>query len=332
MVKVSVIVPVYNAEQYLSRCIDSILAQFFTDFELILVNDGSTDNSLAICQSYKDKDSRVVVCNKPNGGASSARNHGIDVSKGDYICFVDADDYLNENYLLHLYQDMGMDADIDLVLHGMNRIKRETSIPITYNETRTYTLDEGLFFKDVELSKMCGPYCKLFKHDIITNNEIKFNEKIIYAEDLDFFAKYLLHCRKIRTSECKNYFYIAYEDSVSTKIYPFEQEHSGINNLFESLTSLNEKFQDKALDKQVKAYMVYYTSRMLTSIYETPRPNQSMRLKYLKSIEGIYVQIYRDYYVPPTTNDRIFKYLFVNKYYRLFDVASVMRRIKQEMF
>lgn len=332
MVKVSVIVPVYNAEQHISRCIDSILAQKFTDFELILVNDGSTDNSLAICRSYLDKDSRVIVYNQSNGGASSARNHGIDVSKGDYICFVDADDYVNENYLLHLYQDIVIESNIDLVLHGMNRIKRETSTPITYNETRTYTLDEGSFFKDVILYKMCGPYCKLFKHDIITNNGIKFNEKIIYAEDLDFFAKYLLHCRKVRTSDCRNYYYVAYEDSVSTRFYAFEKEHSGINNLFVSLTALNEKFQDKTLDEQIKVYIVYYTSRMLTSIYEPPRPNRSMRLKYLKSIEKKYVQTYRDHYVPLTMNDRIFKYLFINKCYRLFDVASVMRRIKQEKY
>lgn len=330
MVKVSVIVPVYNAEQYISSCVGSILAQKFTDFELILVNDGSTDDSLAICRSYLDKDSRVIVCNQPNGGASSARNHGIDVSKGEYICFVDADDYVNENYLLHLYQDMGLDANIDLVMHGMIRVNRETSTPITYSETRTYTLDEGTFFKDVNLNRMCGPYCKLFKHDIISNNGIRFNEKIIYAEDFDFLAKYMLHCRKVRTAKCQNYFYVAYGNTVSSRFYSFEQEHSGMKNLFESLTNLNDKFQNKALDKQIKAYQVYYTSRVLTSIYEPPRPNRSVRLKNLKSIESAFVQVYRDYYVPLATNDRIFKYLFVNKCYRLFDLASVMRRIKQE--
>lgn len=331
MVKVSVIVPVYNAEQYISRCVDSILAQKFTDFELILVNDGSTDDSLTFCRRYEDKDSRIIVLDKSNGGASSARNAGIDAARGDYICFVDADDYVNENYLLHLYQDMGMDADIDLVLHGMNRIKRETITPIVYLKTQTYTLDEGSFFKDIELCKMCGPCCKLFKHDIITNNGIKFNEKIIYAEDLDFFAKYLLHCRKVRTSECQNYYYVANENSVSTRFYSFEQEHSGINNLFVSLTGLKEKFQDKTLDEQIKAYVVYYTSRVLTSIYEPTRPNRSMRIKYLNSIENIYVQVYRDHYVPPTMINKIFKYLFVNKCYRLFDFANLMRKIKQKM-
>ena len=331
MVKISIIVPVYNANQYISRCIDSILSQIYTDFELILVNDGSTDDSLAICHSYSDKDSRVIICNQANSGASSARNHGIEVSKGDYICFVDADDYVTENYLLHLYQDMDMDVDIDLVMHGMNRIKGEMSIPITYKETRTYNLDDGSFFKDVRLYKMCGPYCKLFKNDIISKNGIRFSEEIIYAEDFDFFAKYLIHCRKVRTSLSQNYFYVAYDNSVSTRINPFEQEYSGLKNLFESLNSLNNRFIDKALDEQIKTYIVYYTSRVLTSIYEPPRPSQSMRIKYLKSIDRTYVHIYRDYYDPSSMNDRIFKYLFVKNCYRLFDVACVIRRIKQEM-
>ena len=90
----SIIVPVYNVEKYLARCIDSILAQTFTDFELILVDDGSTDNSGEICDEYAGKDPRIIVIHKENGGVSSARNHGLDIARGEYITFVDSDDQI----------------------------------------------------------------------------------------------------------------------------------------------------------------------------------------------------------------------------------------------
>ena len=94
MMKISVIVPVYNVENYIRECLDSILASTYTDFELILVDDGSTDNSGTICEEYASRDSRVVVSHQVNRGLSSARNHGIEMSTGEYISFVDADDVI----------------------------------------------------------------------------------------------------------------------------------------------------------------------------------------------------------------------------------------------
>ena len=105
MPKISVIVPVYNVEKYLHRCVDSILAQTFTDFELLLINDGSKDSSGVICDEYAAKDSRVLVFHKENGGVSSARNMGLDNAKGEWISFVDSDDWVEKEYLETLYQD-----------------------------------------------------------------------------------------------------------------------------------------------------------------------------------------------------------------------------------
>ena len=100
---ISVIVPVYNTEKYLHRCVDSILAQTFTDFELLLIDDGSTDSSGAICDEYAQKDSRVRVFHKENGGVSSARNLGLDKAKGKWVTFVDSDDWIKESFLNKLY-------------------------------------------------------------------------------------------------------------------------------------------------------------------------------------------------------------------------------------
>lgn len=100
--KISVIVPVYNVQKYLSRCIDSILAQTFTDFELLLINDGSKDNSGKMCDEYAKKDTRIHVFHKENGGVSSARNLGLENVQGEWITFIDSDDYLNINFLSNL--------------------------------------------------------------------------------------------------------------------------------------------------------------------------------------------------------------------------------------
>lgn len=99
---ISIIVPVYNAEQYLPRCIDSILAQTFTDFELLLIDDGSTDSSGKICVEYAGKDFRIRVFHKENGGVSSARNVGLDKARGEWVCFADSDDKMSETYVINL--------------------------------------------------------------------------------------------------------------------------------------------------------------------------------------------------------------------------------------
>ena len=104
MPEISIIVPVYNTEKYLHRCIDSILAQTFTDFELILVDDGSPDNCPQICDEYAEKDCRVKVIHQENGGLSAARNAGIDIATGTFIFFCDSDDYIKEDCLLHFYE------------------------------------------------------------------------------------------------------------------------------------------------------------------------------------------------------------------------------------
>ena len=135
--KLSIIVPVYNVEPYLRRCIDSILAQTFTDFELILVDDGSPDNCPAICDEYAEKDPRIVVIHKQNGGLSDARNAGLDIARGEYIGFVDSDDYIDAEMYEKMYNAAIM-HNSDIVSCAYERIdiskgKRSVSISISDN-------------------------------------------------------------------------------------------------------------------------------------------------------------------------------------------------------
>ncbi len=124
MCEISIIVPVYKVEKYLKKCVDSILAQTFSDFELILVDDGSPDNSGRICDDYAKKDARVRVVHKQNGGLSSARNAGIEVAKGKYLGFVDSDDYIAEDMYELLYKAI-IKEEADLSICGIYDVYEE---------------------------------------------------------------------------------------------------------------------------------------------------------------------------------------------------------------
>ena len=123
---ISVIVPIYQTERYLPRCIDSILAQSFRDFELLLIDDGSKDNSGAICDWYARQDSRVRVFHKENGGISDTRNFGLDHAKGDYIAFVDSDDYIGHDYL-KILMEMAVENDADMTIISFQQTNSPTA-------------------------------------------------------------------------------------------------------------------------------------------------------------------------------------------------------------
>ncbi|MGN1419507.1 MAG: glycosyltransferase family 2 protein [Acutalibacteraceae bacterium] len=190
MPEISIIVPVYKVEQYLNSCIDSILAQSFTDFELILVDDGSPDNCGKICDEYAEKDSRVKVIHKENAGVSAARNSGIDLSSGKYIMFCDSDDYVDSNWCRSLY-DAIENNDVELSVCGFRRFSCENK-SITSPEFKT----EHILNED-DLSNfwwMGSCWNKIYKASIIKTNKLYFDVSISYAEDLIFNLDYILNC------------------------------------------------------------------------------------------------------------------------------------------
>ena len=331
MPQISLIVPVYNAGKYLSRCVEGILNQSFKDFELILVNDGSKDNSLEICNQYSGSDARVIIVSQENGGASSARNHGIEVAKGDYICFVDADDHVTSSYLEQLIRPALQNDRIDLVLQG--RIKCESGLQtkIAPEHDGVYFLSEDPgFFKDVSLFRFCSVFSKLFKRDIIHDHKISFSKSMNHGEDFDFFAHYLLYCDGVQVSTCANYYYMINPGSLSDRFAFFENEYSCLSQMSDSLLNLSQKFHYEAIDKQINEFLAYYTAKVLTSVYEPPRPERSVRIDQLRSIDDAFVQSYREYFVPPTRNGKVLKSLYVNKCYRLFDVANMLWRCRRK--
>ena len=193
---ISVIVPVYNVENVLHYCIDSILNQTYKDFELILVDDGSTDKSGNICDEYADKESRIRVFHKENGGVSSARNFGIDNANGDYICFIDSDDYVNGDYLELLMHTKSKYPESDNIWCCFTTINSYGGNPQNRNCIKSdkdcVEFDRSQIMTLHEKWLDAGPVCKLYSKEVIVKNRIRFNESISLGEDLIFNFDYIV--------------------------------------------------------------------------------------------------------------------------------------------
>lgn len=200
---ISVIVPVYRVEPYLRQCVDSILTQTFTDFELILVNDGSPDTCGTMCDAYSEKDPRILVIHKENGGVSSARNVGLVHAQGMYVVFVDSDDHLGENYLKDLYSAyQAADDSKAFVLSDYQPFSPTGKVAKTISEQFTASLcgegnDAELFRRLVFGFLIFPPYCKLYRRDVIEENGLRFNQTLRSAEDFDFNCRYIRYMDRI---------------------------------------------------------------------------------------------------------------------------------------
>ncbi len=214
MPQISVIVPVYNVEKYLSRCIDSILNQTFSDFELILVDDGSPDQSGKICDEYALKDSRVKVIHKKNGGVSAARNTGIDEAVGEYIMFVDSDDYIDENML----SDMMIHNGVDAIFCGFTYVDKMGN-KIKKCSVKDFCAIEKPLFIEKHYMKckknyiISGPCNKIFKTEVIKRNNVKFDETISICEDGSFVMNALQYCKTFSNIGASYYNYVQYGEN-----------------------------------------------------------------------------------------------------------------------
>ena len=218
MPKISIIVPVYNVEEYLENCITSILNQTFKDFELILINDGSTDNSLEICEHYKDIDDRICIIDKKNGGLSSARNAGLNIAKGEYIGFVDSDDYIHPQMYEILYNEI-VKNNADVVLCNFKEVYNYDENLICYKKNAKEDVSIRLFsniealenIDSIDAVKFIVAWNKLYKSWIFNN--LRYRNGIIH-EDEFIIHRILYKCRKVIYIERQLYFYMQRDGSI----------------------------------------------------------------------------------------------------------------------
>ena len=195
MTKVSIIVPVYNVEKYLKRCLDSLVNQTLKDIEIICVNDGSTDGSLAILDEYVRNDDRIVVINQENSGLSVARNNGIGVAKGEYLGFVDSDDWVSEDYFEKLHNS-AIQNNAEIAVGGIIRLHR-------FNRRKFLTFDKEIVTSDINLKfELCDMpeksyvWNKIYKSSKLKEIGLKFEEGIVF-EDCIFTPQALFYFDKI---------------------------------------------------------------------------------------------------------------------------------------
>ncbi len=213
MCEISIIVPVYNVEKYLEKCVDSILKQTFTDFELILVDDGSPDNSGAICDQYAEKDARVKVIHKENGGLSSARNAGIDVARGKYLGFIDSDDYIAEDMYALLYNNI-VKEEADMSICGIYDVYKDKEPKILSKFRKVCTKTETMkLILDANIISVHAVN-KLYKRELF--NSIRYPVGTI-TEDAAIILDIVNQCKKIIVESTQKYFYFHRENSISSK-------------------------------------------------------------------------------------------------------------------
>lgn len=227
MPKFSVIIPVYNTEKYLDRCISSVIKQTYKDFEIILVNDGSKDNSGNICDEHKKNDNRIKVIHQKNAGVSTARNIGLKNAVGDYIIFVDSDDFIEGDSLEKLNSILDKN-DVDCIIYNLNNIMESK-----------FVFKENLIqymIKLITTELINSPCNKVYKRDIIEKYDIKFDKKIEIGEDLLFNIIYISKMKNVYLFNNKLYNYIKQNcESLTTKYK---------ENKYEQLMFVDDKLQE----------------------------------------------------------------------------------------
>lgn len=302
---ISVIVPVYNVEKYLRRCVDSILNQTMTNLEVILINDGSTDSSSKICDEYSKKDKRVRVIHKENSRVAAARNDGLKLAKGKYISFVDSDDWIEDK----MYKSMYYTAEkfktdfvmCDFIKKGVKH-EYKLSQPISnglYDKERInkYIFPCLVMFEDINFPPTISNCTCLFRRDFLIKNNLFYDEDIYYCEDSLFGSKILYNAKSFYYMK-GSYFYNYFFNPNSTTTTYNEQKWNSYIKINERL----EEYLKKStfdFSRQIKINMLYFALNMMA---ENGKSNLSFREKRKKCKEIMrndrVIGIFKDFKIP----------------------------------
>ena len=278
--KISVIVPVYNVEQYLERCVDSIINQTYTNLEIILVNDGSTDNSGKLCDELAKKDERIRVIHKENGGLSDARNRGIDEAESDLVGFIDSDDYIDNDMYEVLLRNLN-DTDADLSMCALYDVYNNTPEEQVTNK-EIWELSSEQAIKMVMEAKILSVTAvnKLYRKSLFSN--LKFEVGKI-AEDAFIMIKLLDKCEKIVATNEKKYYYVHRENSITTQ--KFSTKFLNVIEAYEQNSNIilekYPKLKDVAQTRMSWAYF-YVLDRLLLDDNYNDKELENNLISYLK--------------------------------------------------
>ncbi len=235
---ISIIIPVYNAAHYLRQCFDSILCQTFDHYEVILIDDGSTDGSGVICDQYCTRDHRFTVIHQKNQGSSSARNRGLDICKGEYICFIDADDWVATNHLQNLYDTIS-EHDADVAISSFYFFD-STGEQHYYANHPSDLSAKNIILEGLRARHHTGVVFKLFRSDLICDQHIFF-PKFNYFEDMCFSISTLLKAKKIAFTPTATYYY-RYNNNSQTHNKDATKRAASFQEFAENLSNVFDQF------------------------------------------------------------------------------------------
>lgn len=287
--KISVIIPVYNTALYLENCLDSILRQSYTHYEVIIVNDGSVDNSLSICKRYRAKSDKFLLIDQKNQGVDSVRNNALDICTGDYVTFLDSDDFADADWLQGFADAVNQYPICDMVVEGLlvdyeghiNHVVIDSNLYSGKDIISAYRRWKGSYIEGFLFNK-------LYKRSIITDKNIRFEYTL--KEDLLFNLKFLLYSNTVVSSSVSSYHYLQRgAQSLIHKRYPIAYMERLITSLMIAGVSLAQKYTDESFRSSVvEEYMLSY-SVMILSMYrkKTIICERNDRIKYIKEYQRI---------------------------------------------
>lgn len=248
--EISIIMPIYNTEKYLSKSIESLINQTFTNIEIILVNDGSVDNSYKICKEFENKDKRVKLITKENGGQGSARNRGLEIARGKCIAFIDSDDYIEATMYEKMYNTM-LEYDCDIVACQVNMIDEDRNIiSSTPNISEHGNIESGEdAIKRYLKYGRWGPCDKLYKREVIDN--VRFIENRSCSEDHSVMIPILNNTNKMVTIEDYLYNYLVRQGSTTNSIFSIKNFDSAY--IWEHVLKQARNISNKQIIEQVEA-------------------------------------------------------------------------------
>lgn len=321
-IDISVVIPIYNAEAYLERCLLSVLSQSFASYEVILVDDGSTDSSLNICNAFASQDSRIRVLHQNNAGVSSARNLGIENAKAPWVAFVDSDDSVTKDYLSSLYSGVRERAD-SLIFQGLRYVNAAgNEIGKVIFEQKTYSKDEfSILSNNLEIYKFGFPFAKLYNRELLNKHNIRFNTAVSFSEDMLFMYQYLSHCNCVSMIEGGEYLYLVGDaGSLSTRLNNFESEYETYKQMKEIL-SLNGKSWGITPESELYKSVVRLLYRAILSCYY--RKTYKLREKRIEILKMVADQHHDDIclYRSSLIYNKIIRFCLRLRAYRLLDVV-----------
>lgn len=285
---ISVIVPVYNAEKYLQRCIDSIISQTFESFELILIDNSSTDSSLAICKKNEGEFAQIRVLCEEKKGASSARNTGLINALGEYVTFVDSDDTIEIDYLSELYKSIKR-HDAGLSCIGFIVLRKSLNFAPEYQRESLEELFEfplletqaQFLLETNRLNYVCG---KLYKMTIIRQHNIMFDDSFPHGQDTVFNCAYLPHCKKLSVSNYYGYDYYKYENGTLSSAY-YEDKYCDEVKICDKLSEMLVKISEVEADSflLVKRYIKIAVAGVV-EIYKNRKMSRHTKVRLINNI------------------------------------------------